>query len=164
MPQDPDTAQIEERYTGFPSLAQHHSEERISLDAHLVPNPTATFYVRVKGHAMTEAGIPNGALLVVDRSMLSQIKTGDVVVAVTDGEPIVRYIKFGRSVELVSPDPRIPPIRLGDVQEHTIWGVATYVIAPLLAPRKRKRRSGHKHSPERTRRPEGKRQPRRRGR
>lgn len=144
MPQDPDSDQKDERYTGFASPAQHHSEDRISLDRSLITNPTATFFCRVDGHAMHEAGIPHGSLLVVDRSRIDRIHTGDVVVCAVDGEPVVRYAKLRRGLVLVAASPKVPDIHLGAVQEHTVWGVATHVITSLLPPsrqtRGRKRR------------------------
>ncbi|GAB5518828.1 MAG: translesion error-prone DNA polymerase V autoproteolytic subunit [Rhodothermales bacterium] len=136
----PSAKHHEDRYTGFASPAQHHSEERISLDRVLLTNPTATFFVRVKGHAMTEAHIPDGTVLVVDRSMISDVRTGDVVVAAVDGEHLVRfYRKSGKTTALVAARLDEPEIRLREVQDHVLWGVATYAITPLTAPSRRGR-------------------------
>src|ERR687883_1337505 len=69
---------------GFPSPAEDYVEGRIDLNLDLVKHPLATFYVRVDGDSMTEAGILPGALLVVDR--MAEVREGDVVVARLDDE------------------------------------------------------------------------------
>ena len=109
---------------GFPSPADDFIEKRLDLTEHLVKNPDATFYVRAKGDSMTEAGIRDGALLVVDRSI--EAADGRVVVAVVEGNLAVkRFRKKGRRVWLESAarEPnRYAPIEVTD-PDAIVWGV-----------------------------------------
>jgi DNA polymerase V len=111
---------------GFPSPADDFIEKRLDLTEHLVKNPDATFYVRAKGDSMTEAGIRDGALLVVDRSI--EAADGRVVVAVVEGNLAVkRFRKKGRRVWLESAarEPnRYAPIEVTD-PDAIVWGVVT---------------------------------------
>ena len=113
---------------GFPSPADDYVEERIDLNAHLVKHPAATFFLRVKGHSMTGAGIFDHDLVVVDRSL--DPVNGAVVIAVIDGELTVKRLALllGGEVELRPENPEFPVIRLNEFQELSIWGVVTDVI------------------------------------
>lgn len=75
---------------GFPSVAQDYVGGDLSLDERLVEHPETTFVVRVAGESMTGAGIFDGDLLIVDRSL--EPRDGDVVVAVLDGELTVKRL------------------------------------------------------------------------
>lgn len=74
---------------GFPSPADDYTEGRLSLDEHLIQHKDSTFFVRAKGNSMTGAGIFDGDLLVVDKSL--DAHDGDIVVAVIDGGFTVKY-------------------------------------------------------------------------
>jgi DNA polymerase V len=117
---------------GFPSPADDFIEKRLDLTAHLVRNPDATFYVRAKGDSMTEAGIVDGAILVVDRSI--EATDGRVVVAVVDGNLAVkRFCRKGRRVWLESAprEPvRYPPIEITN-PDDVVWGVVLSAINPV---------------------------------
>jgi DNA polymerase V len=69
---------------GFPSPADDFKEIRISLDKELIKNKEATFYARVSGESMVEAGLDDGDLLVIDRSLNPE--SGKIVVCLVDGE------------------------------------------------------------------------------
>lgn len=105
---------------GFPSPAADHVEERLSTDDYLVSNPTATYFVRVTGDSMIDAGIFDGDVLVVDRSMTPVV--GMVVLAEIDGEFTVKTL--GRD-KLVPANPAYSPIRFNEGQEVAIIGVVT---------------------------------------
>ena len=66
---------------GFPSPAEEHIEKYIDLNEHLIQNPPATFFVRVKGNSMTDAGIKDGDTLIIDRSLNAE--EGRIVLAST---------------------------------------------------------------------------------
>ena len=84
---------------GFPSPAED-THETFDIVAHIVKHPAATFFMRVAGDSMIGAGIFDGDLLVVDRSI--EAKPGDIVVAVVDGEfTIKRFRRNGSTIELV---------------------------------------------------------------
>lgn len=112
---------------GFPSPATDHVERRLDLTEHLVLHPETTFFMRVKGDSMTGAGIHDGDLLVVDRSL--EPASGRVVVAALDGELTVKRLqrRQGR-IMLKSENPAYPAITVGEDRDLQIWGVVAYVV------------------------------------
>ena len=115
---------------GFPSPAEDYVDVGIDLNDQLIRHPTSTFFLRVSGDSMTGAGIHDGDLLVVDRSL--NPRPGRVVVAVLDGGfTLKRLVRHHGRLRLEAANPDYPPLELqtcGDVQ---IWGVAVHVIHPL---------------------------------
>jgi DNA polymerase V len=108
---------------GFPSPAED-SYETFDIVSHIVRHPTATFFMRVAGDSMTGAGIADGDLLVVDRSIEAQ--SGDIVVAVLNGEfTIKRLRRNGSNVELVPENSKYRKITMHEGMELEIWGVVT---------------------------------------
>ena len=115
---------------GFPSPADDFKEIRISLDKELVKNRDATFYARVSGESMVGAGLDDGDLLVIDRSL--DAENGKIAVCLVDGEFTVKRIKKkGRKLYLVPENKKYKPIKLSDENELIIWGVVTYVIKSI---------------------------------
>jgi DNA polymerase V len=109
---------------GFPSPADDYIEGRLSLDEHLIQHRDATFFVRAKGNSMVGAGIFDGDLLVVDRSLTPS--SGDIVIAVLDAELTVkRLIRRNGQVILKPENPDFAEIVLQDGQELQVWGVVT---------------------------------------
>ena len=109
---------------GFPSPADDYIEDRLDLNELLINNKPATFFLRVKGDSMLNAGIHHGDIIVVDRSL--QAGHRSIVVAVVDGELTVkRLITRNGSAELHAENPKYAPICLQEGQELTIWGVVT---------------------------------------
>ena len=115
---------------GFPSPAEDYVDVGIDLNDQLIRHPTSTFFLRVSGDSMIGAGIHDGDLLVVDRSL--NPRPGRVVVAVLDGGfTLKRLVRHHGRLRLEAANPDYPPLELqtcGDVQ---IWGVAVHVIHPL---------------------------------
>lgn len=109
---------------GFPSPADDHVEQRLNPSDYLVENDTTTFFVRVKGDSMIEAGIFDNDVLVIDRSRTQQ--TGDIVLAVLDGEFTVKTLDWSRkSVKLIPANQNYPVIEIKKGQSLEIWGVVT---------------------------------------
>jgi DNA polymerase V len=109
---------------GFPSPADDYIEGRLSLDEYLIQHKEATFFVRAKGNSMVGAGIFDGDLLVVDKSLTPA--SGDIVIAVVDGDMTVkRLIKRGDIITLKPENPRFKEIEFKDGQELQVWGVVT---------------------------------------
>jgi DNA polymerase V len=105
-------------------------ERGIDLNEQLVRNKPATYFFRMKGDAMREAGIFDGDVLVVDRSL--KLSNGKVIVAVLNGELLVRrFHKNFSSAFLVPENNRYKSINLSEFSDFTVWGVVTYVIHPL---------------------------------
>lgn len=112
---------------GFPSPADDYTEGRLSLDEHLVAHRDATFFVRAKGNSMVDAGIFDGSLLVVDRSLNPSI--GDIVIAVVDGEMTVKRLAQRNGQYVLKPEnPAYPEIHLKEGQELQVWGVVTSTV------------------------------------
>lgn len=109
---------------GFPSPADDYVEDRLDLNQLLIHNKTATFFLRVKGDSMINAGIHDGDIIVVDRSITPIDRS--VVVAVIDSELTVKRLVLNNGVaELHAENPGYAPIRFKKGQEVTIWGVVT---------------------------------------
>ena len=115
---------------GFASPADDYIEGRLDLNRHLIKHPAATFFVRVSGDSMIEAGIHHGDLLVVDRSL--DAVDGHVIVAALDGELTVkRLFKRGEILRLLPANPAYHPIEILTQQTIEIFGVVTNVIQAL---------------------------------
>ncbi len=113
---------------GFPSPAAEETPlERLDLAAHLIRHPESTFFLRVGGDSMIEAGIFDGDLLIVDRGLTPG--SGDIVIAVLDGEFTVKRLYLdGRRIELRPENKRFRTIRLNDESQLDIWGVVTGAV------------------------------------
>ena len=116
--------------TGFGAAADDYMERGIDLNEHLVRNKPATYFFRMKGDAMREAGIFDNDVLIVDRSL--KLVSGKVIVAVLNGELLVRrFHKNFSSAFLIPENSRYKAINLAEFSDFTMWGVVTYVIHPL---------------------------------
>src|SRR5665811_962170 len=112
---------------GFPSPADDYIEGRLSLDEHLISNKDATFFVRAKGNSMIGAGIFDGDLLVVDKSLTPT--SGDIVIAIVDGDLTVkRLIKRGGKIILKPENSRCKEIEFKEGQELQVWGIVTSTV------------------------------------
>ncbi|MDQ3551400.1 MAG: translesion error-prone DNA polymerase V autoproteolytic subunit [Bacteroidota bacterium] len=114
--------------TGFGAPADDYAERGIDLNEQLVQNKAATFYMRVNSTAMTGAGIFNGDVVIVDRSI--EANNGKIIIAVIDGELLIRKLEIiGNKKKLVPATSKLSPIDVDG--ELKVWGVVTYVIHKL---------------------------------
>jgi DNA polymerase V len=112
---------------GFPSPAEDFMEKRLDLNDHLIRNPTATFLVRVKGNSMVNAGIFDGDLLIIDRSI--EAADGKIILGVLNGEFTIKRInKRGKILFLAPENDSFKPIEITEEMDFQIWGVVTYSI------------------------------------
>ena len=112
---------------GFPSPADDFKELRISIDQEVVRNEEATFYARVSGESMQGAGLDDGDLLVIDRSI--EPKNGKIAVCYIDGEFTVKRLKVVEDgVFLIPENPKYQSIKVTEENELIIWGIVTYVV------------------------------------
>ena len=113
---------------GFPSPATDYIEEDVDLNIHLIKNVPATFIIRVQGKSMTDVGIYDGDLLVVDKSL--KPKNFSTVVANVHDELVVKnFVKEKNEQFLTSGSKKIEDkIIINNDSEISIWGVVTYVI------------------------------------
>lgn len=115
---------------GFPSPATDFMESGIDLNKELCKNPLATFYIKVNGNSMINAGINNKDILVVDRSLEPQ--NNKIAVCFIDGEFTVKRIKTEEACIYLMPENKnYQPIKVTDENELIIWGIVTYVIKNL---------------------------------
>ena len=99
----------------------------IDLNKELVTNPDTTFYARVRGESMKDAGISDGDVLVIDRSKTA--KHGVIALCILDGEFTVKRLSIqGSTISLVPANAHFPHIQIQEGQEFSVWGVVTYVI------------------------------------
>ena len=113
--------------TGFGAAADDYMERGIDLNEQLVKNKPATFFFRMKGEAMKDAGIFDVDVLVVDLSL--RLDNGKVIVAILNGELLVRrFHKNFSSAFLIPENDRFKAINLSEFTDFSVWGVVTYVI------------------------------------
>ena len=117
---------IERVPCGFPSPAQDYVEQRIDLNALMVQHPSATYFVRVSGESMIEAGINDGDMLVVDSSLTAS--HGDIVVAAVDGEFTVKLLQLHPCLQLMPMNTKFKPIAIQTEDALEVFGVVTFVI------------------------------------
>ncbi len=115
---------------GFPSPADDYIDQQLDLHRHLVQNPAATFFLRAQGESMLGAGIHDGDLLVVDRSL--EAAHNRVVIAAVDGELTVKRLIRRKSKVLLMPEnEEYQELDITEREHVYIWGVVSYVIHKL---------------------------------
>ena len=112
---------------GFPSPATDYIEDDVDLNTHLIKNSPATFIIRVQGKSMTNVGIYDGDLLIVDRSI--DPKSSSTVIANVNEELVVKTFIKGKNNNYLASGPN--KIELSENPNVIIWGVVTYVIHKL---------------------------------
>jgi DNA polymerase V len=116
---------------GFPSPADDYMDGSLDLNEHVIKHPAATYFVRATGDSMTGAGIFDGDLLIVDRSL--EPVHGRVAIVEIDGQLTVKRLhKLNDRVLLQSENENYPPIELQEGNEALVWGVVTHVLHDLL--------------------------------
>jgi DNA polymerase V len=112
---------------GFPSPAEDHIDRKLDLNELLIQHPAATFFVRVAGDSMQDAGIHHGDILIVDRSL--EATSGKIVIAIVNGELTVkRFVQHQTSCQLIAANPHYLPVEITENSDFSIWGVVTSVI------------------------------------
>ena len=112
---------------GFPSPATDYIEDDVDLNTHLIKNAPATFIIRVQGKSMTNVGIYDGDLLIVDRSI--NPKNSSTVIANVNEELVVKTFIRGKNNNYLASGSN--KIELSENPNVIIWGVVTYVIHKL---------------------------------
>lgn len=115
---------------GFPSPAEDYLNETLDFNRDLIRHPEATFYGRVEGDSMIEAGICNGDIAVIDRSLEPQ--NGDIVVAYINEEFTIKYLDLKHRqegyIELRPANKNFSPIRINQDDHFEVWGVVVWTI------------------------------------
>jgi DNA polymerase V len=112
---------------GFPSPALDFIDLSIDLNKHLIKHPSATFYGRVKGDSLKNAGIENGDLLIIDRSI--EPVNGKIAVCYIDGEFTAKRIQINKDEILLIPEnENYQTLKVTADNDFLIWGIVTHVI------------------------------------
>lgn len=112
---------------GFPSPAEDYAAEILDLNDYLVKDSACTFFVRVRGDSMVDAGIYPGDILVVDRSV--EARHDDVVVAfINQHFTVKRLYRQAGVIRLMAENPAFPPLEIRNGDELIIWGVVGHVL------------------------------------
>jgi DNA polymerase V len=115
---------------GFPSPADDYVEAGIDLNRELIRNQGSTFFGRVRGTSMSDAGINDGDVLVIDKSL--EPYNGAVAVCFVDGEFTVKRIRIEKGVVFLVPENKeYKPIRITGENNFMVWGIVTYVIKKM---------------------------------
>lgn len=117
---------IERVSCGFPSPAQDYIEARLDLNKMVIRHPSATYFLKVSGDSMIDAGIGEGDLLIVDRSLTAD--HGDIVVASVAGEFTVKELRTRPFLQLVPRNVHYSPIIFHTEEELEIFGVVTFIL------------------------------------
>ncbi len=112
---------------GYPSPAEDYLDRKLDLNELLIAHPAATFFVRVAGDSMQNAGIFSGDILVVDRSL--EAADNKIIVAIVNSEFTVKRLKIrDGQISLVPENPAYPILEMKEESDFQVWGVVTYVI------------------------------------
>ncbi|MBO5810367.1 MAG: translesion error-prone DNA polymerase V autoproteolytic subunit [Paludibacteraceae bacterium] len=117
---------------GFPSPAQDYISGTIDLNRELIRHRETTFLARVSGNSLQEAGICDGDIVIIDKSL--EAKNGDFVVAFIDGEFTLKEFRFDEAENcawLIPHNKAYEPIKVTQENDFLIWGVLTYTIKQL---------------------------------
>jgi DNA polymerase V len=113
--------------TGFGAASDDYMERGIDLNEQLIRNKPATFFMRVSGNSMINAGICDSDIVIVDRSV--KPVNGKIVIAVVDGEMIIRRLEISfNKMRLVPETNKLSAIEVGEFSNISIWGVVVHAI------------------------------------
>ncbi|HEV8513903.1 MAG TPA: translesion error-prone DNA polymerase V autoproteolytic subunit [Cyclobacteriaceae bacterium] len=113
---------------GFVSPASDYIEERIDLNRYLIRNPNATFFAKVRGTSLENAGVWDGDLIVVDRSLVP--KKDSILMCIVDGEFTLKFMRKDADGKtfLVPANPAFKEIQIQEGMDFEIWGVVLHLI------------------------------------
>ena len=114
-------------HAGFPSPADDHIEATLDLNKHLIKRPSSTFFIRVDGESMKNAGINTGDILIVDRSV--EPYSGATAVCFLDGEFTLKKLRIEDNIIFLVPEnDSFNKIKVSPNDDFTVWGIVTYSI------------------------------------
>jgi DNA polymerase V len=112
---------------GFPSPAEDFLEKRLDLNDYLIKNKSATFLIKVHGNSMIDAGIFDGDILIIDRSLAPT--NGKIILGILNGEFTIKRIEKRKSSLFLMPENKsFSPIEVTNEMDFKIWGVVTFAI------------------------------------
>jgi len=115
---------------GFPSPADDHLDRKLDLNEYLIKNKSATFLIKVNGNSMIDAGIYDGDILVVDRSL--EPSKGKIIIGVINGEfTVKRIMKKGKKIFLKAENKNFKSIEITEDMDFKLWGIVSFSIHKL---------------------------------
>ncbi len=115
---------------GFPSPADDYLQDRLDFNRDLIRHPETTFYGRVSGDSMIDAGINDGDIAVIDKSI--EASDGDIVVGFVNNEFTIKYLDLTHKeegyIELRPANKKYKPIRINESDDFEVWGVVVWTI------------------------------------
>ena len=112
---------------GFPSPADDHIEKKLDLNEYLIKQKEATFFVRIKGDSMIDAGIHDNDIVIVDKSQ--KASNGDIVLASVDGDFTVKSLsRYKSKYRLLAANEKYKPIEINESMQFEVWGVVTGAV------------------------------------
>lgn len=115
---------------GFPSPAEDFIDKKLDLNEYLIKNPLTTFFVKVSGNSMINAGIYDGDILIVDKSI--DASNNKIIIGVINGEFTVKRIsKKNNKLFLLPANDNYDPIEVTEQMDFKIWGVVVHSIHKL---------------------------------
>jgi DNA polymerase V len=117
-------------WAGFPSPAEDYEEQKLDLNKKLVKHPSATFFITVQGNSMINAGIDEGDILVVDKSIPPENNCIAVCI-INDDFTVKRLLKTKEGVYLKPENHNYKPLLVTDEHNFKVWGIVSYVIKKI---------------------------------
>ena len=115
---------------GFPSPAEDFMEPTLDLNHYVIKNPASTFYARIVGDSMEGAGISDGDIVVIDKSL--EPKDGNIAVCFIDGEFTLKRILLDKGHLWLQPaNPKFKPIEITEENHFLVWGIVTHIVKQL---------------------------------
>lgn len=112
---------------GFPSPAGDFIDLKIDLNRDFIQHPSSTYFAKVTGDSMINAGISDGDLIIIDRSLTP--KNGDIAVCLIDGEFTIKRIQFDKDCCWLIPENKnFKPIQVTEFNDFQIWGIVAHSI------------------------------------
>jgi len=112
---------------GFPSPAADYIDQNIDLNKELIAHPSATFFVRIKGHSMKDAGMEDGDVVLIDRAV--KANDGKIALCCWNGEFTIKRLSYkGKALWLLPANDNFAPIEVTAEMEMVVWGIVTYII------------------------------------
>lgn len=112
--------------TRFHSWAENDFSLALDLNELIIQHPAATFFMRVKGDGMLDAGISSDDIVVVDRSL--SLSNHKIIIARLDGELVVRRVLIANGCLMLVDSKNSEPMVISAERDFEVWGVVTYII------------------------------------
>lgn len=112
--------------TRFHSWAENDFSLALDLNELIIQHPASTFFMRVKGDGMLDAGISSDDILVVDRAL--SLSNHKIIIARLDGQLVVKRVLLANGCLMLVDSKNTEPMIITAERDFEVWGVVTYII------------------------------------